>query len=110
LKEEENRHKHIFDKVIPMLTAYRTMIHMKNIKEGRKKLFIKELEKFEEQGHPYAIAKQMAAGTWKEPEEEKEEEEPEVSPTKKSPGKQLFGYAAEKAKEEEEKKKKEAEE
>jgi hypothetical protein len=83
---------------------------MKNIKEGRKKLFVKNLEKFEENGIPYAIAVEMAKGTWKEPEEEKAEEEEEAVPGKKSPGKQLFGFAAEKAKEEEERKKKEAEE
>ena len=67
--EEQKRHQLVSSKIIPLMTAYRTLIHMKNIKEGRKKLFVKNLEKFEENGIPYAIAVEMAKGTWKEPEE-----------------------------------------
>jgi hypothetical protein len=67
--EEQKRHQLVSSKIIPLMTAYRTLIHMKNIKEGRKQLFVKNLEKFEENGIPYAIAVEMAKGTWKEPEE-----------------------------------------
>jgi hypothetical protein len=80
---------------------------MKRIKAGRNALLVKSIEKLEEQGHPYQMAVSMAKGTWVEPEEEQPEEEEEK---KGSPGKALFGFAAEKAKEEEERKKKEAEE
>ena len=45
LDDDQQRFMIILKKVIPQMVAYRTLINMKNIKEGRQKLFTKELEK-----------------------------------------------------------------
>jgi hypothetical protein len=108
LDADQKRFFTVFKKVIPKLVAFKTLVRMKNIKEGKKNILTKEIERLEDQGHPYQMAKSMAMGTWKEPEPEVKEEE-EVKGG--SPGKgALFGIAAEKAAEEAEKKKKELEE
>ena len=39
LDDDQQRFMIILKKVIPQMVAYRTLINMKNIKEGRAKLF-----------------------------------------------------------------------
>jgi len=56
LTEEQKRHYLICNQVIPNLVAYRTLLHMMKIKEGRKELFVKKLEKLLDQDIPYQMA------------------------------------------------------
>lgn len=95
----------IFTKIIPQLVVFKTLNRMKGIKEGKRNLFVKEVEKLQDQGCEYSMAVSKANGTWREP----EPENPEPIEIKDNKGRPLAGYALEKALEELEIKKKEEE-